>query len=297
MNVLDAALGWHGFGIAPIPILFKSKRPLVKWAEYQDKLPDDQQVKDWFSNDNVNLGVVCGGSQNLVVLDFDDLKTYYAVIASLTQPAQSLISQTYRVMTSRGIHVYLTTGKRHKTGRMANIHLDIKASGGYVLTPPSVHPSGASYTSLGGTIQRVDFLEEIIGQYILPEITAEKKPDTFIQQITKEELKSSSSFYEKLYVLKKYMNILDIANMFTYMHSASPDGRWWYGRCPHPKHDDRHPSFRIDAAYGVGKCLAHCSLNTQKGFDLLDLYCAITGKKNTEALDELIAPFVSYCHL
>lgn len=296
MSLLDVALKWKDFGISPIPIMLRSKRPLVKWAEYQDRVPTDNEINTWFSESNVNLGVVCGGLSNMVVLDFDNLRTYYKVVSSLANSAKSVLDGTYRVMTNRGIHVYLTTDEQTKTGRCASIAMDIKGKGGYVLTPPSIHPSGTQYTPLGGNIKHICSLSDVIGNYLNAEVSGiarlARPPETFIEKIVKEELHNSSSFFEKLYILKKHMNILDVANMFTDMECVSPDGRWWYGRCPHPNHNDRHPSFRVDAAYGVGRCLSHCSLNNPHGLDLLDLYCAVTGKNSRIALDELIAPFI-----
>lgn len=295
MSILDVAMKWKDFGVSPIPIMRQSKRPLVKWTEYQERIPNNDEIKNWFSNDRLNLGLVCGGLPNMVVLDFDNLKNYYGVVSTLKKASMSVIEQTYRVMTSRGIHVYLSSSQPESTTRIKSITLDIKAKGGYVLTPPSIHPDGAQYTELGGAIQRIDSVADILGNRFNENVVAEcvrMEQKTEIEQMAKEELKKGSSFFEKLYVLKKYMNIIDIANMFTYMQCTTADGRWWYGRCPHPCHEDRHPSFRIDAAYGIGKCLSYCALNTPKGFDLLDLYCACTGKNNKQALDELVAPFI-----
>jgi len=168
MTTLEAAKTWHDLGIATIPILSRSKCPaLDSWKQYQTCLPRPKELEAWFSSGRYGLAILVGW-QNLVVLDFDD-KYYYAEWwAALSPEQQKLMSSTYRVKTRRGFHLYFY----YVNGSLRNAKLggvDVKAQGGYVLAPPTLHPSGHRYQGIGSP-QDIKLLPTISG--ILPEYKA-----------------------------------------------------------------------------------------------------------------------------
>jgi hypothetical protein len=108
----------------------------------------------------MNIAIVTGAiSGNLVVVDFDS-----ELIARMFFPKlDELIKSTFVVKTSRGYHIYFrlscpieTTGisfyrpgeKDDKGRAKAYQSVSIKAEGGYVVAPGSLHPSGATYQIL-----------------------------------------------------------------------------------------------------------------------------------------------------
>jgi len=132
------------WGLSIIPIANKSKKPLVKWEEYQHRQPFDGEIAEWWdkywSEGKANIGIVCGNaSDNLVVLDFDSQSKYEEFV--LGQP--QLYKKTPVMKTSRGYHIYLRTKEPVKSQKLDSI--DIKGEGGYVLAPPSIHPDGPVY--------------------------------------------------------------------------------------------------------------------------------------------------------
>lgn len=130
-------------GLTLIPIKFREKTPLVEWGKYQKERASEEELKKWFSGDvGINLAVVCGRiSDNLVVVDFDEPRAYKKMFSGIDR-------ETLVVKTSRGMHVYIKTDypvTSFKIDIPGLGRIDIKGEGGYVLAPPSVHPSGKIY--------------------------------------------------------------------------------------------------------------------------------------------------------
>lgn len=130
-------------GLNIIPIKFREKTPLVEWTKYQREKATEDEIKKWFSGDvGINIAVVCGRiSENLVVVDFDEPKAYKKLFSGIDR-------ETLVVKTSRGLHVYFKTDypvHSFKVDIPSLGRIDLKGEGGYVLAPPSIHPSGKAY--------------------------------------------------------------------------------------------------------------------------------------------------------
>lgn len=92
-----------------------------------------------------NLAVVCGAgstarNRRLVILDYDDPDAY--------EKHAPLLPRTWITGTGRkgGRHIWLIAPEPLSCSKLPG--LDVKGAGGYCLVPPSVHPSGASYSWL-----------------------------------------------------------------------------------------------------------------------------------------------------
>ena len=133
MNCLTAALQWLDMGFTPIPHVYRSKTPLVKWGQWVNTLPSSDMVRGWFSGLR-NLGIVLG--KGLTILDFDDLDAY----AEWTGPL------TYAVRSNRGVHVYYWIDEPTCTAPM--IGGEVLSTGHLITVPPSVHESGRQYTPI-----------------------------------------------------------------------------------------------------------------------------------------------------
>lgn len=117
------------------------KRPVIPtWTEYQKRLPTDEEITQWFSNPNATgVAIVTGTLSRLVVLDIDE----GADITGLHLPP------TLTVKTGNGgwHHYYRFPEGRviRNSAGVIGIHLDIRAEGGYVVAPPSLHPNANNY--------------------------------------------------------------------------------------------------------------------------------------------------------
>ena len=144
----EAAVELQKHGLGVIPLGFQSKRPAIdSWKKFQTRRADASELFEWFGNGQAaNLGIVCGwvsgdgDGKSLVVLDFDSSEAYRRWATA----NQALVNSTWVVKTASGYHVFLRLPGPVKTGKMPGG--DIKGEGGYVVAPPSVHPSGAAYT-------------------------------------------------------------------------------------------------------------------------------------------------------
>ena len=151
-KTLDYALMYHSLGFSIFPLKPRSKQPAVKtWKPYQEQPPTEEEVRKWFKDGKRNIAIVTGRvSNNLVVIDFDNEEVFKEFIKKLHKHRKldGALNYTWIVKTGKGYHIYVKlqspdlvprTKPRLKPG------LDIKAEGGYVVAPPSIHPSGKRY--------------------------------------------------------------------------------------------------------------------------------------------------------
>src|SRR4051812_38580655 len=73
-SLFDEALCHLDDGIAVIPIKHGTKRPLVAWKDYQDRLPTKAEIQRWFTDwPNADIAILCG-YQDLAILDIDSVE-------------------------------------------------------------------------------------------------------------------------------------------------------------------------------------------------------------------------------
>lgn len=142
MNNLDIALKWLDMGVGTIPCKYRSKRPLFAWDEFKTRLPTKEEIKKWYKIPLRNLAVIMGFN-NLAVIDFDNLAAYDLWMQIY---GQNGYADTYTVATGRGFHLYFYV-EDYAAHTMKWAGGECKFSG-YVLAPPSIHPSGTPYKAI-----------------------------------------------------------------------------------------------------------------------------------------------------
>ena len=136
-----------------------------KWGEFQKRRPRIGEVKKWFGNDaQHNVAIVCGSiSGNLVVLDCDTEDRFYELASTICKKLEidDFLDFTRVVKTGKGCHIYLFVNEPVQSHKFPK--LDIKAEGGYVVAPPSLHPNGNHYEFLNPLvpIKHIDSLIDI----------------------------------------------------------------------------------------------------------------------------------------
>jgi len=163
-NVLECAKYYRKIGLSVIPIVYKRKTSKIEWKEYQQRLPTEEELERWFSKP-ANVAIVTGKvSRNLVVIDFDsrELAAEFAKMVDErgSKGLRQALSNTWLVQTGKGFHIYVRLPDAKLVPRSKVIlknkdelkkeeeekeEIDLKAEGGYVVAPPSIHPSGARY--------------------------------------------------------------------------------------------------------------------------------------------------------
>ena len=144
---MKAALDYGRLGWSVIPIEPSGKRPLVRWQVYQHRHPDATEVADWFRRwPDANIAIVTGVVSGVVVLDLDPRHGADASLQELEHKHGS-IAETVEAWTGGGgRHLYFAHPGEMLHNRVGLAPgIDLRGDGGYVVAPPSVHASGASY--------------------------------------------------------------------------------------------------------------------------------------------------------
>lgn len=133
----DAAHYYRTLGLHPIPCMPREKRPLVSWKEYQERQPTAEEIDGWWRlTPDANVGLVLG--RGLFAVDIDSAVGRERLLAAGIE----LPADAPTVTTGKGVHVYLSGSAPDRIGLVPGV--DIRGVG-YVVAPPSVHPSGAEY--------------------------------------------------------------------------------------------------------------------------------------------------------
>lgn len=149
---LAAALDYLGRGWSVLPVEPRGKRPLIPWRSFQSQAASRDAVTHWFQRSpDANVAIVTGHLSGLVVLDVD---TYHGGADSLAalEEAHGALPVTLEALTGGGgRHLYF----RHPGPPVMNRvglkpGIDLRADGGCVVAPPSVHPSGRRYAWVTG---------------------------------------------------------------------------------------------------------------------------------------------------
>jgi hypothetical protein len=138
--MLAAALEYASKGWPVFPLRPRDKVPSTKHG-LKDATTDEATIRRWWQNEpNANIGFATGNG--VAVVDIDELGSW----TDLLEDAKAPSPDTSRVETSRGFQLFFTTTTeiRNSAGKLRP-GLDIRGDGGYVVLPPSVHPSGHIY--------------------------------------------------------------------------------------------------------------------------------------------------------
>ena len=143
MALLEEALELLELGWSVIPIRPETKRPRVKWKEFQTRLPTIEEIEDWWTHYPEDpIALITGELSGVVVVDCDNEEAFHAAFdCGMKSP--------FRAKTKRGHHLYF----RHprdgiRRGPRAGVNsrgsdfpringLDFRGDGSYALVPPS----------------------------------------------------------------------------------------------------------------------------------------------------------------
>ena len=125
----------HPIGnLAPRGVLNATKNPEV--------------VAGWWAKEpNANIGIATGQASGIVALDVDG-PTGETTLAKLERRFGTL-PPTRQIKTGKGRHLYFRYPRdteKVKSIAQTKLGLDVRADGGYVLAPPSLHASGTRYS-------------------------------------------------------------------------------------------------------------------------------------------------------
>jgi len=144
-----AALNLAKRGLPVFPCAAHGKTPLTKNG-FLDASQDARDIQAWWNiHPDANIGVATGAA-GLVVIDIDEKNGGFDSLRKLTRLHGML--ETITVLTGGGgEHRYFkaipdtTIKSRSNAFGPAYPGIDVRATGGYVIAPPSIHPNGRAY--------------------------------------------------------------------------------------------------------------------------------------------------------
>ncbi|HYD87133.1 MAG TPA: bifunctional DNA primase/polymerase [Vitreimonas sp.] len=154
-----AALAYAARGWAVFPLRVRDKRPMIEPSApgandggFHAATTDAAQIEAWWTRwPNANIGMATGAASGVFVLDLDgpEAEAGLARLAGGPHMAPTLMQYTGKGRHLLFKHVegvrnrgggYLVDGKRVKCAGF-----DVRGDGGYIVLPPSIHPSGRQY--------------------------------------------------------------------------------------------------------------------------------------------------------
>lgn len=204
-----------GFNVIPQPI---GKKGGYAWRNAQfSRLNRDNEthgIKSLFAG-QCNLAVMCGKtSGNLFVIDCESRGAFLYHAGKLRERNIPL----WAVKTARGGHIYLqaTDGEVQNINSGILHEAEVKGCNGYVMAPPSIHPTGAVYQWIireskkppQVNSEQVDWLQNSSRKQIKLEVTPNPKtkrgawsmttisPASNLSNSTRDYIKSGHSIFE-----------------------------------------------------------------------------------------------------
>jgi hypothetical protein len=141
----NAAMRYAGRGIPVFPLRHRDKIPLTPHG-FLDATADSGQVFAWWRSWPMgNIGIPTGPASGLLVVDLDGAEG----LASWAKlEAEHGWVDTLTVLTGRGRHLWFTYPAGCELGNSKDRlgpHVDTRGRGGFIVAPPSVHPTGQLY--------------------------------------------------------------------------------------------------------------------------------------------------------
>lgn len=273
-ELIEAAGRWANLGVSAVPAWPRSKVVSLHWRDYEKKRPSEFQLRSWFESGLSNLALVCGTGNELgrlLVLDFDDLD-HALVFAS---KAGSLY-KTYTESTGRGLHLFYLVD-HPQTKRF--IEAEALGLGHLCLVSPSIHPSGSAYKEISGSGHELLRVEASA----LFSLLSEAKPLRNDRPISSPGASGVITQGGTLARIKAHYSIVEQASKLTEL-KPSGRGRYYLGHCPF--HEDRQPSFWVDADKGLWGCFSSSCIG-HRGGDVINLLALAKGLNIGEAIRQL----------
>jgi putative DNA primase/helicase len=141
---LEAALDYAALGFSVFPCCFQLKEPATRRGFYNATTNPATIRRCFGSTQAYNIGIRTGLASGVWVLDVDGPEGAASLRA--LEERNGPLPTTRRSQSARGFHLWWRTDlpAQCSAGRVAP-HIDVRGDNGYVLGPPSIHPSGHTY--------------------------------------------------------------------------------------------------------------------------------------------------------
>lgn len=241
VSSLPRAAAWYAHrGWTIFPLRPHTKEPFAGIGVYS-ATSDPEQVGAWWQRwPDANIGLHCGGC-GVLGLDMDMYKDSFAGDELLTRQDEETITN---LTGGGGVHLLYALAKGEKySNQRGNLPpgIDIKSWGGYLVLPPSIHPSGTPYQWETG-----------YGPHEMELLPLPAKLRTYLEEAKVHQRPIGLPDVEAVAIAaKRVRSILKTRGIVTYGEQAYDKvGRKWIMKvCPFAPESDPHPADK--AAYIV----------------------------------------------
>jgi hypothetical protein len=133
-------------GLRVFPCVERAKEPAIA-NNLKRATTDPNIIRGWWRERDFNIGLATGPDSGIWVLDVDDNDGEQLLAEHETR--HGALPPTVEVITGEGRHLYFRwptdRAIRNTQDNPSMPGIDCRGDGGYVLAPPSVHPSGRLY--------------------------------------------------------------------------------------------------------------------------------------------------------
>jgi hypothetical protein len=143
---VSAAIAYAHRGIAVFPLKVEQKQPATRNG-LKDAKSDPAQILEWWRRvPRFNVGIATGSISGFWVLDLDGPEAEAALAA--LEARYGALPATVEQSTGKGRHLCFAVDPARPIRNSASkigAKIDVRGDGGYIVAPPSIHPSGRSY--------------------------------------------------------------------------------------------------------------------------------------------------------
>jgi putative DNA primase/helicase len=143
-----AALHLARKGLHVFPCRVRGKQPATTNG-FKDASRDPEVVTRWWSlGPSYNIGVATGAGSGVFVLDVDGGERAGEASLRALEAEHGALPATVESITGGGRHLWFKMPGRSVPCSVDRVGpgLDVRGAGGYVVAPPSIHPSGRAYS-------------------------------------------------------------------------------------------------------------------------------------------------------
>jgi hypothetical protein len=143
--MLQAALQLAERGMWIFPCRPHDKRPATARG-LTDATTNPEVIERWWRKQpNCNIGLATGAMSGVMVVDIDDVNAEAELRKLERQNCE--LPATVESLTARGRHLFFRMPEREVRNSASKLApgIDVRGDGGYVVAPPSLHPSGKRY--------------------------------------------------------------------------------------------------------------------------------------------------------
>ena len=135
-------------GWSVIPQIPRTKRPYIKWKRFRERIPTLDEWREWSKRwPNAGLMLILGSVSKVIVVDVDGKEAYDAMLQRVGK-----IPDAPKAFSGSGDPFKFHLFFRHPDGietkaKFTPWHpkLEFRGTGGALVLPPSLHPSGRRY--------------------------------------------------------------------------------------------------------------------------------------------------------